>query len=494
MPDTYEIQAPDGSTLEIQSDHPPTRTEALKAIRAYGDQQAAQAQARAQAQGSPLAAPSMENVGRFVGGVADVLNPLNLVKTSANLVLHPVDTLGQMASAQLEQGRQAVAKAQEPGLLSKVEAVGHGLAAVTPIVGPMAAQAGEQIAQGDVAGGLGRGIGLVAPVAAAEALRTQAANPARARLADMMERDAQQQVSQRVLAPGNPKFRGQAASIAPEILARKLSGGRTELMQAAAEGMDDAAMKIDAAIDSAGGKQAPVPVSSIVNKLKARVSDLQDSNGVPLSGQAAKRINALKERITQIQSLGRKQGTASFEDLRKIRDENYDLANQARIYEKAGNPVFSDQGWAAAETSSAVREAFAERSPAHAAANADYTFWKTLNDVLDPVIGRPKNMAPSQGVTGGARTVGAVTGQLFGGKAGAFIGSTVVPWVQEHLASPQWQLADAQSKIRLAEAMRRGDIGGMKAAMLRIEKGAAATSPSGSQTQPSSGAQAPSTP
>lgn len=491
MPDTYEVQAPDGSTLEIESDHPPTRIEALKAIQAYGDRLAAQAQEKAQAAGSPFAAPSMENVGRFFGGAAEVLNPLNVVKAGANLVIHPINTLGQMAGAQLEQGKQAIAKAQEPGLLSKVEAAGHGLAAITPIVGPMAAKAGEAIAAGDVAGGLGQTTGLLAPFAAGEALRARTApNP---RAAEILTRTAEDQVSQRVLAPGNPAYRGRAAAIAPEVLARKLSGGREELRQAAEEGMADAGARIDDATQAAGGPQAQVPAFKIIGRLQQRIHDLSDSSGSPLSDRAAIRIGLLKEKIIQVRALA-KNGTAAYEDLKKIRDENYDLAEQAKAYEKQGNHTIADAGWAARETGGAVRETFADHSPGAAMANADYTFWKTLNDVLDPVIGRPKNMAPSQGVTGGARTVGAVTGQLFGGKAGAFIGSTVIPWVQERLASPQWQLADAQAKLKLADAIRRGDIGSMKSWMLKIEKGAAATSRNESQTQPSSGVPTPSTP
>lgn len=50
MPDTYEIKAPDGSTIEIQSDGPPSASDALRAIRAYGDSQAAAAQSKAEAQ------------------------------------------------------------------------------------------------------------------------------------------------------------------------------------------------------------------------------------------------------------------------------------------------------------------------------------------------------------------------------------------------------------------------------------------------------------
>lgn len=50
------------------------------------------------------------------------------------------------------------------------EAAGHFMAGVLPLVGPAAAQAGEKIGNGDVAGGIGEGVGLLATMGAPEAL------------------------------------------------------------------------------------------------------------------------------------------------------------------------------------------------------------------------------------------------------------------------------------------------------------------------------------
>lgn len=53
---------------------------------------------------------------------------------------------------------------------SPVEGAGYAGAAVLPVVGPMAAKAGEQIGSGDIAGGIGTGLGTVANFAAGDAL------------------------------------------------------------------------------------------------------------------------------------------------------------------------------------------------------------------------------------------------------------------------------------------------------------------------------------
>ncbi len=407
--------------------------------------------------------PEGSALERFAGGAAQVLNPMNLVSAA----LHPIDTAKNIIGGQVEQGTKAIDAAKAGHL---PEAAWRGVAAVLPVVGPAAVHAGEQIASGDVAGGLGQAAGLLAPYGAKAALEARAGVGVPAK-ANILERQAEEQVAQKVLGPGNPAYKGKAAAIAPDVLARKLTGDRPALQEAAEQGMADAATKLDDAIQSAGGVKAPIAVSEVVNNLRGRIADLKDSKGQPLSSEAAKRIGAIQDRITQLQGLGGRQGIATFEDLRKIRDESYRLADEARGYQKMGNPSMSNEGWAARETGSAIREAFAKRSPASAAANADYSFWKSLSDVLDPVLGRPKATGLPVGVTGGARIGGAVVGQMVGPKM-AFAMGAVVPWIRERLASPGWQLADAQSKMKLAKAIRDGDIGRAKSLMLQIERAA----------------------
>lgn len=72
-----------------------------------------------------------------------------------------------LAGAQLEQFRKAK-QAYHEGRIS--EAVGHTMAGALPLVGPAAANAGEQIGSGDISGGLGSATGLLAPMAAAKVL------------------------------------------------------------------------------------------------------------------------------------------------------------------------------------------------------------------------------------------------------------------------------------------------------------------------------------
>lgn len=432
----------------------------------------------------PAVAPEGGAVGRFASGVGRILNPITIAKGLGHAVVHPIDTAAGLVGSQLDQFRQA-AQAQTP-----VEAIGHAAAGALPLVGPVAAAAGERIAAGDVAGGLGEAAGLVAPFAASGAVRAGVARRARRGDPAILERQAANQVSQRVLAPGNVAFKGRAESVATEVLRRGMRGSREELAQAADEGMAQAGADIDAAVTAGGGRASGVVVDPIIAQLRHKIADLS-VNGQPIAG-AEGRVAGLRQRIDFLERTSRRARPAnappssprfemSFDDLRRIRDEQYRLADEAKAYRRMGNPALSDEGFAAAETGGAIRQEFARLSPDLAKANADYTFFKTLGDVLDPAQGRPKATAPSQGITGGAATTGAVVGNLVSPKV-AFVLGVVRPWIQKMRSEPAWQLADAHSKMRLAEAIRNGDVPAAQRLMVQISEGAvAATSPIESQ-------------
>ena len=104
-------------------------------------------------------APSSGAVSRFVLNAADVLNPVAMVTGGYQILRHPAKTYEALVDASAGQFTKA-GQAFKQGRYS--EALGHGAAGLLPGIGPAAAEAGEQIGAGDVAGGLGRGTALVA--------------------------------------------------------------------------------------------------------------------------------------------------------------------------------------------------------------------------------------------------------------------------------------------------------------------------------------------
>lgn len=115
------------------------------------------------AENSPKQAEG-SSVGRFLSNAGEMLNPVSMVKGIAGAVMRPIDTATGMVNQAGQQFGQARDLYQQGRYL---EAAGHAAAGAIPIIGPAAAAAGEQIAGGDVAGGLGKAAGMVGPIAAA---------------------------------------------------------------------------------------------------------------------------------------------------------------------------------------------------------------------------------------------------------------------------------------------------------------------------------------
>lgn len=454
--------------------------------------------------GEPDAPAQAAAVSPFMRGATEFYekSPLgaavNVAKGTADAVgltgngFHPLDAAWDAvkgaAKAQWDQAVQAAQKAKEAanggGALSASEAVGHGLAAILPLIGPAAADVGEHGARGDVAGMVGGALGLLTPFGVKyglEAAKTGSVVPTAAKIgaananeADLLRRGANQQVAERVLAPANPKFKGTAQTIAPEVLTRGMKvSSRLELQQLAEEGMAKAGEQIDAVTNQYGAKQ-PMSAQPVIDALDKRIASMQaGGETIPTAVDRVAALTQLRDYLDRVQAKGG--GVVPFDELKKIRDEWYDAAEKSKAYE-GGDKKIADVGWAAREGGSAIREYFGTSRPELKAANADYTFFKRLNDVLDPVQGRPKNVvaAPS-GVTGGLATAGALIGQAASNipvirGAAALVVSKLLPAIKEAQASPGWQLAEASKKIALADALERGQGAKAQAILFQITK------------------------
>lgn len=76
---------------------------------------------------------------------------------------HPIDAAELTGKTLLEAHKAQFEKAKSAPTLS--EKIGHGAAMLLPLIGPAAANAGEDIAQGNTARGIGKAAGLLAPFA-----------------------------------------------------------------------------------------------------------------------------------------------------------------------------------------------------------------------------------------------------------------------------------------------------------------------------------------
>jgi hypothetical protein len=202
------------------------------------------------------------------------------------------------------------------------------------------------------------------------------------------------------------------------------------------------------------------------------------------------RVAQIDQAITELKQLG---PVARYDDLRTLR-QAYDGPAKAVYNPSLTQDFMKAQGGklGAADVTGVLRDHLAKMDPQTAAANTQYSLYRTANDVLDaaaetekarPTVGR-RMMARLGGTLAGAEVGGAP-----GAVAGAFLGPLLEAVTNSGLTT---QLKTAAAMTRLANALRAGDEGTALSATMQLKQLAAqaatltgnATSPSGPQMQP----------
>lgn len=423
-------------------------------------------------------APAVERFATELYRNSPLAPVVNTVAGVWNVVNHPIDTYGglkplggtllDLARAQWTEATTAAQKTRDAwrgDLLAIPEAIGHGVAAAIPVLGPAAANAGRMFGEGDVAGGAGAMAGMLLPFGVKygrEARATQSAVPTPARVraaaearARTLADQARAQVAEQVLAPGNVKYRQPAADIAERVARTDGPSNRVELRQFADDLSDDATSRIDAAIVAQPGQL--INVRGALKQLQAAMDKLT-FNGKVIAGN--ERLAAeLQTKWNELRAGAGRGNTVPIEQLVEFRRQLDDIAKRNGAFE--GDPRLSAQTDAVLEASNAIRSELAKARPDLADANADFTFASQLRDVLSPSKGRPKVLgAQPHGQTGGIRAAGSIAA------SNVPVLKTIAPLVgemyarlQQYLNSDAYKLADARTKLALADALKRGDTG-----------------------------------
>lgn len=192
-------------------------------------------------------------LSRFVSNAGAMLNPVTAVKGIASAVAHPIDTAKAVYGMQADQFGKA-RDAFSEGRYS--EAIGHGAAGVVPLLGPAAASAGEQIAGGDVAGGLGAGAGLLTGAALA--------GPA-ARAVGGAVKPAAQATGRRLYQSALKPTKANISDVRP---AAGLTAQQTLLQTGLNEGIP---------VTARGAKKVETLIDSLNAEVQARVAKIQAS-------------------------------------------------------------------------------------------------------------------------------------------------------------------------------------------------------------------------
>jgi hypothetical protein len=473
---------------------------------------------------------------RTVTNFGRMVNPINLAEGAVEAIASPIQTVknvwGQM-------GDQATKAREAFGEGRYSEAVGHGLASSVPIIGPAAAGVGEQIAEGDVAGGLGAAAGLAAVSspsaisATARGARNIVPAGARERMASALDRGAADRVTSVMVpevGPNKVRFGNRAAEIAPELSNRGTARGWTRegFHERVKESLASAEAKLDEAanarlsalsfdtkpiIEALKQRRARLTAEAVEGSqnprtLQERVSNIVDPSGKPVVVEDAlrrplgkdvvpapnrARVAQIDQAIAELEALGPR---ARYEAIRRIR-ESYDGPAKT-VYNQSMTADFlakKGESLGAADVTGVLREKLGAFDPNTAAANAEYSLFRTADDVLTATA-EIERVRPKVGRRIMARLTGTLGGGHVAGAEGAVAGFFLAPVMEAASgAGLTTKLKTAQIMTNLAKAIRKGDegraallISQLRALGLRAVQVQGATSPSGSPQPATAGA------
>lgn len=446
------------------------------------------------------------SLGRFASNAWEMVNPVTLAKGAYQMVRHPLDTYESMVDQSAEQFGKA-REAYDRGGMS--EAIGHAAAGVLPMVGPLAANIGEQAASGDYAGAAGATIGLLAgPKIAKEVIKLPTRVPAvraalergaEARVADVMTPKASNQIARRM---GE-----KATKIAPQILKENRGGwSRAALQKQILGKLDDAEQGLDAAtdarlearaidtkpvLDALREKRAAQTASAVdatqpARSTTTRQSPIVDASGQPMTVTESKpvpygkdvvpapnrpRVSQIDQAMGEIEQLG---PTSQYEPLRRIRAA-YDGPAKTVYNPSLVDDFLKKSGEAkgAADVTAALRDTLAKADPAAAEANARYALYKSAADILEAAE-QIEKAKPKMGRLIMARLMATIFGVQAAGPAGAATGFVLAPAV-DGLANAGFttKLKTAQLMQAIADATKAGDVPKLNNGLQRILDAAA---------------------
>ena len=487
---TYRITSPDGRTsIAMTGDAPPSGDQIRRAF-------AAVSLAKGEDQPPPDSAPPLSGsaLARFGENFGAQVNPVTMAKGVYQMVTDLPGTAVAIGQASWDQGRQAVDLARQGRY---VEAAGHVGGAI-PLIGPAAAQAGEQIASGDVAGGIGSGLGLIAMMGAPALLRgTKAAmlnnSP---KIAAWLEKGAQARIVDAMtpkVGPNKLRFGTQAAKMAPDVAGTLAREGAPWTKEGLQEIIQTKLSHAEALLDEADAARQPgltinvrPMLQDLIDRRQSFVAEASAGgvNQIPEGFQA--RVAQIDRAIKAVRKLGGKSGAASYDAVLRLR-QGFDVKGKA-VYSPSMTADYlglRGEQLGAADAAGVLRDHLATSDPQAAAANAAYHIYRTANDVM-AAAEETERVRPRVGRKIISRMTGTLLGQQAAGPVGAGLGYLAGPLIDAALmAGPTTQLKTAAMMTRLATAIRAGNVGQASsiAAQLRYALGSglvSATNPLGS--------------
>lgn len=255
------------------------------------------------------------------------------------------------------------------------------------------------------------------------------------------------------LAPTKQKFKDMASKVVPEMIKRRITAfTRSGLHQKTAEGLVAAGDDLERVLSEIpeGSTVSKKPILETINNYQKQFLVKEGSKEVVVNEVGYKNAEKMKELINQFGD------DISFGTIRKVRQ----ILDEAVT---AGNKAFgrtldeSSAINAKREAANAIRSEIAKEYPNVAIVNAEYTFWKNVDDILEETIQRTKGHGTKIGED--IATVGGAIAGSAGGITNIVTGALAFKWIKQLLNSTGFKTASAITKDKVADLIAQGKFG-----------------------------------
>ncbi len=409
--------------------------------------------------------PEGSALGRFVGGAAKMLDPRPLLQGAVDVVFPtPAGVMRNAAIGESIIGG-SVDQARKAGQAFKegryVEAAGHA-AGTVPLIGTPAAQAGEQIGSGDVAGGLGAASALVGAAVAPSVVR--GGKRLLASRAPALEQGAVETMN-KALGATTKENKVRSARVAPEMAKRGVTARNLPALEEKAVVASEAAgQNVGRAVAEVADKTTDV--LPIVEQLETSKAEFM---GRTVDGRSVVNDPGPVAAVQKLQDVLMNYGDRiSLGSLNKLR-QNWDV-----IVQRGKGFTTEDvqtNAWAAREGRTALREVLSQEAPNIDQVMAEYAFWQNIEDIAHATnmrrVGQKGTLTPTIAGAGGA-----IVGELVAPGSSAIskigmaaIGAKTAAGLRRLFDSPGYQMWSAVQKQRLADALASGNQASIDSAM-----------------------------
>lgn len=357
-----------------------------------------------------------------------------------------------IVEAQVDQGKKAYESYKQGDL---IEGAGHALAAGVPLVGPAAAEAGEEIAEGNIGYGLGKATGLVGQVLVPSGAGRAAEGVAAAAPVKIAAAEA------KYASTFGKKNAALAEKLAPEMMDRGMvvSEGAGLADQA---GQAASAIDVDALVQQAAASGQKLDVQPILQRIQqAQADEFHVVNGqsVPKSPESQAIADSLQEYSDILAQHADSAGKIDPVQALELR-RTWEAKPGERNFYTNPNLKVSDPMKVRMEAADSVRPEI-NTLPGVGAANAEKSLQLNIQKIAESM---PKTKGVGEVLSEGGKKIAVgiaashvpVPGAQFVGGGAAAYGAYQV--LRDLPKTPAWKTAGAIHKRNFYKAMKSKDL------------------------------------